>query len=152
MTITMQLLYNYYRDVWDVYSFELQISSNGLLSFMRPFRAWWATPIPFGRYRDPIIAPYWSDIDFRNGLPNTGVYYRIYRNGDMNDRRTSLVLQEFSRRLATYTNEENIDFIAEWLMVVTWKDGTPYYGRANRDEVKLDMHGNKASSTNSLIS
>ena len=105
------------------------------MTFTRPFRAWWSTPIPFGRYSSPIIAPYWSDIDFRNSLPESGVYYRVYRNEDENDRRTNLVLQEFHKRLAMYSGEESIDFNAEWLMVVTWKDSTPYYGRFNRDEV-----------------
>ena len=34
-----------------------------------------------------------------------------------------------------YSGEQNIDFEPEWLLVVTWKDATPYYGRLNRDEV-----------------
>ena len=110
---------------------NIQISSNGLVSFTRPYRAWWATPIPFGRYPTPIIAPYWSDIDFRNNLPDSGVYYRIYEV-EANDRRTVNVLREFNTRLANYAG---INFDAEWLMVVTWKDATPYYGRRNTDEV-----------------
>lgn len=63
------------------------------------------------------------------------MYYRIYQNRAMNDRRTELVLQEFTSRLITYSGEENVDFDPEWLMVVTWKDATPYYGRFNEDEV-----------------
>lgn len=113
----------------------MQISSNGLVSFTRPYRSWWSVPIPFGRYLSPIIAPYWSDIDFRNGLPESGVYYRIYQNRLMNDRRTDLVIQEFRSRLTMYSDEQYMDFEPEWLLVVTWKDATPYYGRFNRDEV-----------------
>ena len=51
----------------------------------------------------------------------------------MNDRRTVNVLREFKTRLANYTG---INFDAEWLMVVTWKDATPYYGQRNTDEVR----------------
>lgn len=116
--------------------FNAQISSNGLVSFTRPYRAWWATPIPFGRYSTPIIAPFWSDIDFRNGLPDSGVYYRVYRRGESN-RRTNLVLEEFQSRLATYSGENDVEFETEWLLVVTWKEATPYYGRSNNDEVQL---------------
>ena len=104
------------------------------MSFTHPYRAWWATPIPFGWYFTPIIAPYWSDIDFRNGLPDSGVYYRIYESG-VNNRRTMYVLREFKNRLAMYTGDTSIEFDAEWLMVVTWKDATPYYGPTNEDEV-----------------
>ena len=63
------------------------------------------------------------------------MYYRVYRNGVMNERRTELVLQEFRSRLSTYSGEQNVDFEPEWLLVVTWKDATPYYGRINHDEV-----------------
>ena len=119
-----------------IFFFTFQISSNGLISFSSPYRAWWATPIPFGRYRTPIIAPYWSDIDFRNDLPNSGLYYRVYRRDDVNStRRTELVLQEFSDRLSVYSNSSGVDFEPEWLLVVTWKDATPWYGRNNNEEV-----------------
>ena len=53
----------------------------------------------------------------------------------MNNRRTVNVLQELQTRLANYTGDENVEFDAEWLMVVTWKDATPYYGQRNTDEV-----------------
>ena len=52
----------------------------------------------------------------------------------MNDRRTVNVLREFQTRLVNYSGI-NVNFDAEWLMVVTWKDATPYYGRRNTDEV-----------------
>ena len=73
-------------------------------------------------------------MDFRNNLPNSGVYYRIYERG-VNSRRTMNVLQEFQTRVVKYTGDASIEFDAEWLMVVTWKDATPYYGRRNEDEV-----------------
>ena len=46
------------------------------------------------------------------------------------------VLQEFQTRVVKYTGDASIKFDAEWLMVVTWKDATPYYGRRNEDEVR----------------
>ena len=116
----------------------MQISSNGLVSFTHPYRAWWATPIPFGRYPTPVIAPYWSDIDFRNGLPDSGMYYRIYESGADN-RRTTYVLEEFQTRLARYADDASLGFHPEWLIVVTWNDATPYYGRSNADEVYREM-------------
>ena len=132
-------LYSFTTLILHLLFLNIQISSNGLVSFTRPYRAWWATPIPFGRYSSPIIAPYWSDIDFRNSLPDSGVYYRIYEMG-VNNRRTVYVLQEFQTRLAKYTGDESIEFDVEWLMVVTWKDATPYYGPSNEDEVWVDNY------------
>ena len=41
------------------------------------------------------------------------------------------VLDEFNQRLP------GLDFQAEWLMVVTWSDATPYYWRQNSNEVCL---------------
>ena len=58
----------------------------------------------------------------------------------MTNRRTVNVLQEFQKRLANYTGDANIEFDAEWLMVVTWKDATPYYGPRNEDEVIIVMY------------
>ena len=41
---------------------------------------------------------------------------------------------EFSQRLRDYGD---LEFEPEWMVVATWNEATPYYGRINQDEVCL---------------
>ncbi len=40
---------------------------------------------------------------------------------------------EFSQRLREYSD---LEFEPEWMVVATWNEATPYYGRVNQDEVR----------------
>lgn len=111
---------NYHRVIY--------VSTNGLVSFGRPYLSWWPIPFPFGYSRVPVIAPFWADFDFRNIIPATSrVYYNAY------DRRSSsilhqAILEEFELRMP------GSDFMAEWMAVITWEDAVPYHWRYNYRE------------------
>ena len=42
-----------------------------------------------------------------------------------------------------YNNGSDVNFEPEWLLVVTWKDATPWYGRNNNDEVSACLTANQ---------
>lgn len=87
-----------------------------------------------------MIAPYWTDFDFRNTVTGSALYYHVYESDSTssfnNANRTMALLQEFSDRLAEYSGGE--DFWPDWMIVVTWYKATPYYGRSNQDEVHVN--------------
>lgn len=107
--------------------YQLQISSNGLVTLNRRFYPWWPIPFPYGISLTAIIAPYWIDLDFRNNLLDSGVYYHFY---DVRRvpyrRRAEEVMYEFERRLDSYSGQNVTSFDPRWLLVVTWKDASPY--------------------------
>ena len=102
----------------------LQVSTNGLVSFGRPYLSWWPIPFPFGYSKVPIIAPCWVDFDFRNNLPDSRVYYKSYDRSN-NSLLQQAVFQEFDRRLQEF--DRRIQFRAEWMIVITWKLAVPYF-------------------------
>ena len=111
------------------YSLPSQVSSNGLVSLDQEYSSWWPVPFPYGRSRVPVLAPLWMDFDFRGSLLTSRIYHNVY---DMTDGETLLeraVLDEFDDRLA------DSGFQAMWLMVVTWRDATPYFWSSRPDEV-----------------
>ena len=114
-----------------------QISTNGLVSFNRPFISWYPIPFPYGPRQVPIIAPYWTDFDFRKSLgSNSAVYYHVYeKDTNIYANRAMEILMTFTARLDTYSNSVASDFYPDWMLVVTWYNSTPYYGRYNEEEV-----------------
>ena len=102
-----------------------------MISFGRPFTSPWPTDFLFGRSTIPVIAPYWNDLDFRNSVEDSGLYYHTYTSSET--KRDKAFLLELSNRLKDYTGSE--DFDPNWMIVVTWYKASPYYGRANSDEV-----------------
>ena len=107
------------------------MSTNGVVSFGRPFAQYWPVTFPYGRSSVPILAPYWNDLDFRNDIPDSGLYYTTYASSG--GKRDKAFLQEFSERLSEY--DSDVDFDPTWMLVATWYKVTPYYGRSNKDEV-----------------
>ena len=104
-----------------------------MLSFGRPFSQYWPVEFPYGWSSVPIVAPYWNDLDFRNGVEDSGLYYTVYT--DSGTKRDKAFLREFSDRLNTYTGGNPGNFNPNWMIVATWYKATPYYGRSNTDEV-----------------
>lgn len=104
----------------------MQIVSNGLVTLGSQFDHWWPTPIPYRITPTSIIAPYWTDLDFRNNISNSGMYYHIYDVRKLAyQNRTEKIMEEFQRRLTNYT--ANItDFEPLWLLVVMWNNASPY--------------------------
>ena len=119
-------------------TFNLQVSSNGLITLGQPFYPWWPIPFPYGMSRTAVIAPYWTDFDFRNNLINSGVYYHFYDVRRVPyQRRTRKVMDEFVRQLNNYSRSIN-DFEPRWLLVVTWKYASPYPAIWHGREVSKD--------------
>ena len=110
-----------------------QLSTNGLATFSAPYLSWWAIPFPYGFRQVPVIAPYGADIDFRNSIPGSGLYHRVYTSSDgEGSLRTMSLLNEFSRRLQQYST---VNFDPEWMAVVTWNLASTYYRKYYMDEV-----------------
>ena len=106
-----------------------------MLSFGRPFTQAWPVVFPYGRSSVPLLAPYWNDLDFRNDIEGSGLYYTTYVSSG--SKRDEAVLQEFSDRLYDYTDGSSKNFKPRWLTVATWNKASPYYGRSNSDEVSI---------------
>ena len=102
-----------------------------MLSFGRQFTQWWPVAFPYGWSTVPIIAPYWNDLDFRNDVAGSGLYYHTYNKSS--SKRDEAFLREFSDRQDTYTDGNSSD--PDWMIVVTWYKATPYYGKSHNDEV-----------------
>lgn len=116
---------------------SLQVSTNGLVSFNQAYLSWRPIPFPFGRNRQPIIAPFWADFDFRSSFntESNRVFYHVYERQSSNiSSLERAVLDAFSARIS---DEAGGDFRAEWLMVVTWSDAVlyPYWWRLYSNEV-----------------
>lgn len=101
-----------------------------------PYTSWSPTPFPYGRSRTPLIAPYWNDLDFRNSIPESALYYNVYEMES--GQRAQSLLDDFSHWLGLYTPEDSMGFVPQWLLVATWSKATPYYGRRNEDEVIME--------------
>ena len=69
------------------------------------------------------------------------MYYHVYDIDDerntteVTHRRTESLLQDFRERLRLYAVSGGVDFSPEWMVVFTWSNAVPYYGRYNMDEV-----------------
>ena len=103
------------------------------MSFNDPYLSCWPIPFPYGRFLVPIIAPYWTDLDFRNNNPNSRIYYNTYNTNGDNERAT-LLLDMFSERLQGYVGA-SVSFQPEWMAVITWNQATPYYWRYYDEQV-----------------
>ncbi len=114
------------------------MSSNGLVSFNQPYLSWWPVPFPYGRTLTPIIAPFWTDLDFRNTNTDTSkVYYNTYATRD-GTRRAVGFLNLFAERLESYVGPDT-GFQPEWMTVVTWNEATPYYWRSYSGQVRISQ-------------
>ena len=117
------------------------MSSNGLLSFNSPYLSWWPIPFPYGRSLVPIIAPYWTDLDFRNdNTESSKIYYQTYSSEDngLQSFRSEVLLDMFNDRLRSYAGEA-VDFEPDWMTVITWNKATPYYWRYYNDQVRVSI-------------
>lgn len=89
------------------------MSTNGIVSFGKPFYAWRSELFP-GTHHTTLVAPFWSDIDIRG--PDGNVYYHVY-----DDPHSPLVV-----RASREVNESVAAFDAHWVLVVTW-DNVPAF-------------------------
>ena len=101
--------------------FIMQISTNGLVSFGKPYSNWSPSPFPYGDHSIPVIAPYWTDLYFDDTLPDSGIFYHAYENVQLD--RTKHIFQDFIDRLNNYAGAVT-GFQPKWLIVITWKDAS----------------------------
>ena len=96
----------------------LQVSSNGLLSFDRPFLKPFPHTFPLTTAR--VVAPYWDDSDTRvKGFAR----YDIVTNSHPS---LSCLISITSDVISSL---ENTTFQASWLLVTRWVDLCPYLDR-----------------------
>ena len=116
--------------------FYFQVSSNGLVSLNQSLLNWQPIPFPYGTRQVPILAPYWTDFDFRAISPeltDNKVYYHTHQlPGSQRDKS---LLNTASERVHLLTDDDS--FTARWMLKVTWSQATPYYGQARTNEVSI---------------
>ena len=125
------------------FSLSLQISSNGLVSFGWPYLSWWPIPFPFGYSTIPVIAPYWTDFDYRvRGSPSSRIFYQVYTTAtnstSSSSRLKDAIFESLRNRISssdTMAVGRSLNFEAEWVAVITWNDAVPYYWRYNTLQV-----------------
>ena len=99
-----------------------QVSTNGLLSFDRPFASISPSFFPAST-QTSVVAPFWADFDTRKGGE---IFYHVYTDP------SSSYLQRATRdvRNATATEpSEASDFTATWVLVATWHRVATYASR-----------------------
>ena len=103
--------------------FVLQVCPNGVVQFeSERFNRW---PYKFGqrywlRY-DPILAPYWSNIDLVDSFVNgtSKVFYQIYSDSIPGANTTLSMATADVKKLLSRPLPTN--FSASWVLVVTWE-------------------------------
>lgn len=106
------------------------MNTNGVISFLRPVGTY--TPNPFPIANDArMIAPFWADIDTRNGGT---VWYRETTNDTLLDRATDEVRAYFPGFFR---------FRASWVFIATW-DRVAFFGCASggcfKVKIKYNTH------------
>ena len=97
--------------IWHItFSKNLQFSTNGLITFERPYIDW--TPSPFTSF--PLLAVYWTDL---YPLGSNGAYV-FYQTNDPS------ALSKATTDVRNFAGIPN--FEAKWVLVVTWWE-TPFY-------------------------
>jgi hypothetical protein len=101
--------------------YNLQVGVNGIISFDRevPLTSPKDFPSMDGDvYFGYLVAPYWSGIDTRRAGT---VRYETYRRGDSDDSDGQMsIIDDF------ITENEEINFVSEWMMLASWEDVHPY--------------------------
>ena len=100
-----------------IYSLSFQACSNGFFSFSRRFCAY----VPnFGVTHD-IVAPFWSDIDFRNGI---GGFLATVHYSSATDYISVKLFNQTRNFLRKFVNVTG--FSPSTVILGTWYKGTPY--------------------------
>ena len=94
----------------------LQISSNGLISFVSGYLEFEPQTFPISRV---VISPYWDDIDLRE---SGGVYYNSYTPKNGSD-----VLEHMQTFLM---RNQSIHFTAKSVVIIKWMDVCPYINQS----------------------
>ena len=102
---------------------SLIVNTNGVISFLGTMSSFTPSPFPLGSNKR-LIAPYWTDIDTRNG---GDIWYRESTNRKL--------LQQMSRAIRLLFPEQ-YRFQASWLFIATW-DNVAFHGANAIGKTKL---------------
>ena len=109
---------------------DLFVNTNGLVSFNRSITSF--VPQPFPLDNVITVAPFWADVDTRNG---GNIYYREI----IDQRILNLISQDIQRAFSTFYN-----FRVAWAFVTTWDEVAAYRGSSrnnNTFQVVLATNG-----------
>ena len=88
----------------------LKVNTNGVISFKDSVEAF--IPVTFPTENNqPMIAPYWADVDTRNGGE---VFYRQSASVELFQRATNDVKKYFATQFPS--------FQASWVFIATWQN------------------------------
>ena len=98
----------------------MQVGTNGVISFSRPFYYWYPYPFPGNYYlrRFYVVAPYWADHDIRR---EGEVCYETFHRGRSTTENS--VLDRVSRYLRMNTMS---DFSGTFMILAEWRNVHPY--------------------------
>jgi len=107
----------------------LQVGTNGIISFSKPFYFWWPSPFPGYYYlrRFYVVAPYWSDNDIRR---DGEVSYEIFQKGrsSYDDMMLDTVNYYLNVNMISQTNFfGSFMILAEWRGVHSYPHGSYYF-------------------------
>ena len=78
------------------------------------------TPQLFPCCSEYLVAPFWADVDIRRGVGN--ISYQVYYTGSPLLDNVSIIISD----------EENINFIGDWMLVAEWDGVSQYDGSPNQ--------------------
>ena len=94
----------------------LQVSTNGIISFARPFPYHSPHLFPGTSFYNFLVAPFWTDNDISRGVGE--VSYWVHNN-----RTESLTF------VSTYiSQQQQVNFSGTWMLVAEWRNVSEYLG------------------------
>ena len=98
----------------------MQVSTNGLISFGRPFPYHSPHLFPGTNFYDYLVAPFWTDTDITEGVGE--VSYQVYDNSQ----------SETLSWVSTYiSQQQQIKFTGTWMLIGEWRDVPEYLGETS---------------------
>ena len=123
----------------------LQVGTNGIISFGRPFS--FDNPATFptqqaGTYYSYVAAPHWSDIDTRLA---GAVYYQTYSSQNSSEAQVINTVEGF-------VNSENGTLLnSNWMLVATWENVHPFPHGASAEQDRQDPYLQSVSKETLLL-
>uniref|UniRef100_A0A1X7UXG1 AMOP domain-containing protein n=1 Tax=Amphimedon queenslandica TaxID=400682 RepID=A0A1X7UXG1_AMPQE len=112
---------------------KIYISSNGLVSFTRPYINWQPIPFPYSQTLIPVLAPLWIDFDIQS-LESSALFYNTYTStGGQRDRNMLKVASERVRELS------GVEFQGSWVLIATWSNVIPYISNNTQTSVTFQL-------------
>ncbi len=107
----------YNSDITAIVINDMQVSTNGIISFGRPFPYHSPHLFPGTSY---LVAPFWTDNDITKGVGE--VSYQVYDNCQ----------SESLSWVSTYiSQQQQLNFSGTWMLVAEWRDVPEYLRDTN---------------------